>query len=114
MRQWQQLCRQSRHRPAGNGRLFRICGRRPGRPHRIQQQEAYAITQRRVRAAGIETRICNYTSGAMGITVLIENFVTLEETKHIASYSSPRKSKLYNAECRRAHPQFDEVLWGFQ
>ena len=61
-------------------------------------------------AAGIESRICNYTSAGMGITVLIENFVTLEKAKHIANYSSRRMSKLYKRRMPSSASTFDEVL----
>jgi integrase len=47
------------------------------------QQDAYRMIQRRARAAGIKTRICNHTFRATGITTYLKNEGKLERTRAI-------------------------------
>jgi integrase/recombinase XerD len=47
-------------------------------------------------AAGIETRICNHTFRAMGITIYLLNGGTLEKAQQMAVHESPRTTKLYD------------------
>ena len=68
----------------------------------LPQANAYAMIQRRARAAGIRTRIGNHTFRATGITAYLKNGGTLEKAAMIANHASTRTTQLYD---RRA----DEV-----
>jgi site-specific recombinase XerD len=90
-----------------NGPLFRTTGRKTGQQREMWQQDAYRMIQRRARAAGIETRICNHTFRATGITTYLENDGKLEHAQNIACHSSPRTTKLYDR--REDEISLDEV-----
>jgi integrase/recombinase XerD len=62
----------------------------------MYQQDACRTIQRRAEAAGIETRICNHTFRATGITTYLKNSGKLEVAQHIANHESPRATKLYD------------------
>jgi integrase len=70
----------------------------------LPQANAYAMIQRRARAAGIRTRIGNHTFRATGITAYLRNGGTLEKAAMIANHASTRTTQLYD---RRN----DEVSW---
>jgi len=79
-----------------DGPLFRTTGRSTGRQHRMTQQDAYRMIQRRARKAGIKTRIGNHSMRATGITDYLKSEGTLEHAQSMADYSSPRTTKLYD------------------
>jgi integrase len=73
----------------------------------LPQANAYAMIQRRARAAGITTKIGNHTFRATGITVYLLNGGLLEYAQQMAAHESPRTTQLYD---RRAEEvTLDEV-----
>jgi site-specific recombinase XerD len=74
--------RQSRNRPLS------------GRP--MSQSMTWEMLQRRARAAGIETKICNHTFRATGITAYLSNGGTIERAAIIAGHVSTRTTQLYD------------------
>src|SRR5215472_6540943 len=66
-----------------DGPLFRTTGRKTGRQREMWQQDAYRMIQRRARAAGIKTKICNHTFRATGITTYLQNEGKLEHAQSI-------------------------------
>jgi hypothetical protein len=62
----------------------------------LYQQDAYRVTQRRAKAAGIETHIGNHTFRATGVTAYLKNSGKLEVAQQIANHESPRTTKLYD------------------
>jgi site-specific recombinase XerD len=80
------------------GPLFRTIGRGTGQLTRtpLPQANAYAMIQRRARAAGIRTRIGNHTFRATGITAYLKNGGTLEKAAMIANHASTRTTQLYD------------------
>jgi len=79
-----------------DGPLFRTTGRTTGTPQRMTQPDAHRVIQRRVRAAGIETKIGNHSLRATGITDYLKNNGTPEHAQAMGSHSSPRTTKLYD------------------
>ena len=65
-----------------------------GKP--LSQPIAWAIMQRRARDAGLDTRICNHTFRATGITTYLKNGGTIERAAAIANHSSTRTTQLYD------------------
>ena len=60
-------------------------------------QVVWSITlQRRARAAGIPTAVCNHTFQATGITAYLNNGGSLENAQAMAAHESPRTTKLYD------------------
>jgi integrase len=59
----------------------------------LPQANAYAMIQRRARAAGIKTRIGNHTFRATGITIYLKNGGTLEKAAMIANHASTRTTQ---------------------
>lgn len=90
-----------------DGPLFRTSGRKTGKQHPMWQQDAWRMVQRRAHSAGIETRICNHTFRATGITAYLKNNGALETAQHIANHESPRTTKLYDR--RQDEVSLDEV-----
>src|SRR5829696_2279154 len=80
------------------GPLFRTIGRGTGRLTRtpLPQANAYAMIQRRARAAGLRTRIGNHTFRATGITAYLKNGGTLKKAAMIANHASTRTTQLYD------------------
>jgi site-specific recombinase XerD len=78
------------------GPLFRTTGRSTGTPHRMTQQDAYRMIQRRAQQAGIKTKIGNHSMRATGITDYLKHEGTLENAQQMANHSSPRTTKLYD------------------
>jgi site-specific recombinase XerD len=78
------------------GPLFRTTGRSTGTPHRMTQQDAYRMIERRARQAGIKTKIGNHSMRATGITDYLKHEGTLENAQQMANHSSPRTTKLYD------------------
>ena len=56
----------------------------------LPQANAYAMVQRRARAAGIATRIGNHTVRATGITAYLKDGGTLEKAAAMANHASTR------------------------
>ncbi|MCZ8271520.1 MAG: tyrosine-type recombinase/integrase [Beijerinckiaceae bacterium] len=78
--------------------LFRTIGRGTGQMTStpLPQANAWAMINRRARAAGIKTRIGNHTFRATGITAYLKNGGTLEKAAAIANHSSTRTTQLYD------------------
>lgn len=87
-----------------NGPLFRSADWHTGslNPVPLHRVNAWQMVQRRAKAAGIETRICNHTFRATGITVYLSNGGSVEKAQQMANHSDPRTTKLYDR-------RFDEV-----
>ena len=83
----------------------RATGQLAGNP--LPQANAYAMIQRRARAAGITTKIGNHTFRATGVTAYLNNGGTLERAAQMANHASTRTTQLYD---RRAEEvTLDEV-----
>jgi integrase len=54
------------------------------------------MTKRRATAAGLETKICNHSFRATGITAYLKNGGTLEKTASTADHASTRTTQLYD------------------
>lgn len=77
--------------------LFRtIDRRRELTDRRITRREVLAMIKRRVRNAGLPTRVCCHSFRATGITAYLLNGGTLEHAQQIAAHESPRTTKLYD------------------
>lgn len=81
-----------------NGPLFRTLGRGTGRltATPLPQANAYAMIQRRAKAAGIRTHVSCHTFRATGITAYLKNGGTLEKAAAIAHHVSTRTTQLYD------------------
>ena len=92
-----------------DGCLFRSARRKTGQltTNPLFQQDAHRIIRRRAKAAGIETRIGNYTFRATGITEYLKNSGKLEVAQQIANHESPRTTKLYDR--RQDEISLDEI-----
>jgi site-specific recombinase XerD len=92
-----------------NGPLFRTIDlhnkQLSNRP--LPQANAYAMIQRRTRAAGINTRVCCHTFRATGITAYLKNAGTLEKAAQMANHASTRTTQLYDR--RSDEVSLDEV-----
>ncbi|MGO4569332.1 tyrosine-type recombinase/integrase [Rhizobium sp. 2YAF20] len=73
----------------------------------LPQANAYAMIQRRAKAAGIDTAVCCHTFRATGITAYLKNGGTLEKAAHMANHSSTRTTQLYDR--RDDEVNLDEV-----
>jgi integrase len=62
----------------------------------LDRKDAFAIVQRRGKAAGIQTKIGCHTFRATGITAYLANGRALEHTQEMATHESPRTTKLYD------------------
>ena len=83
----------------------RATGQLTGNP--LPQANAYAMIQRRAKAAGIATRVGNHTFRATGVTAYLKNGGTLERAAQMANHASTRTTQLYD---RRAEEvTLDEV-----
>ena len=65
-----------------------------GKP--MTQAMTWEMVQRRAKAAGIKTRICNHTFRAAGITAYLSNGGTIERAAVIAGHASTRTTQLYD------------------
>jgi site-specific recombinase XerD len=89
--------------------LFQSYGRATGQltGNPLPQANAYAMIQRRARAAEIMTKIGNHTFRATGVTAYLKNGGTLERAAQMANHASTRTTQLYD---RRAEEvTLDEV-----
>jgi site-specific recombinase XerD len=83
----------------------RATGQLTGNP--LPQANAYAMIQRRAKAAGISTQVGNHTFRAPGVTAYLKNGGTLEKAAQMANHASTRTTQLYD---RRAEEvTLDEV-----
>ena len=78
--------------------LFRTARGKTGQltEHRMTQQDAWGMLQRRARKAGITTAICNHSWRATGITNFLENGGAIEMAQYMAGHADPRTTKLYD------------------
>jgi integrase/recombinase XerD len=92
-----------------NGPLFRSADWHTGLLNTVplHRVNAWQMVQRRAKAAGIETRICNHTFRATGITVYLSNGGSVEKAQQMANHSDPRTTKLYDRRCDEV--SLDEV-----
>jgi site-specific recombinase XerD len=83
----------------------RATGQLTGNP--LPQANAYAMIQRRAKAADISTHVSNHTFRATGVTAYLKNGGTLERAAQMANHASTRTTQLYD---RRAEEvTLDEV-----
>jgi len=89
--------------------LFRTIGRgtRQLTETPLPQANAYAMIQRRTKAAGIAMQIGNHTFRATGITAYLKNGGTLERAAAMANHASTRTTQLYDR--RSNEVSLDEV-----
>ncbi len=73
----------------------------------MTQAMTWEMVQRRVRAAGIETAVCNHTFRATGITAYLMNGGTIEGAAKIAVHASTRTTQLYDR--RSDNVTLDEI-----
>lgn len=76
--------------------LFRTTGRSTGMAHRMAQQDAYRMIQRRAKQAGIKTRIGNHSLRATGITDYLKSDGSLSEARKMANHADTRTTQLYD------------------
>jgi integrase len=81
-----------------NGPLFRTIRRGTGQLSAtpLPQANAYAMVQRREFAAGIDTKIGNYTFRTTSITEYLKNGGTLENASAMSNHASTRTTHLYD------------------
>lgn len=91
------------------GPLFCTIGRGTGQltATPLPQANAYAMVQRRAKAASIATRISNHSFRATGITAYLKNGGTLEKAAQMANHASTRTTQLYDR--RSDDVSLDEV-----
>jgi site-specific recombinase XerD len=75
---------------ASNGKT-KVLSDRP-----LDRKDAFAMVQRRAKAAGIRTKIGCHTFRATGITIYLTNGGELEKAQQMAAHESPRTTKLYD------------------
>lgn len=83
----------------------RATGHLTGNP--LPQANAYAMIQRRAKAAKIGTRVGNHTFRATGVTAYLKNGGTLEKAAQMANHASTRTTQLYDR--RSEEVTLDEV-----
>lgn len=65
-----------------------------GRP--LTQAMVWELVQRRAKAAGLKTAVCNHTFRATGITAYLTNGGTIERAAIMAGHASTRTTQLYD------------------
>jgi site-specific recombinase XerD len=80
------------------GPLFRTAVGRTDQltDRQLTRQDALRMVKRRVKAAGLSSRLTCHTFRATGITAYLENGGTIEKAQVIAGHESPRTTKLYD------------------
>jgi len=80
------------------GPLFRASNGKTGilSERSFDRKDAFAMVQRRAKAAGIATKIGCHTFRATGITIYLTNGGDLEKAQQMAAHESPRTTKLYD------------------
>jgi site-specific recombinase XerD len=78
--------------------LFRTIYRRNGQltDRRMIQRDVHKMIQRRVRQAGIKTKIGCHSLRGTGITAYLKNGGTLDAAQRMAGHADPRTTKLYD------------------
>jgi site-specific recombinase XerD len=89
------------HRPYGRG-VGVLSG------ERFSRIDAWKMVQRRAKAAGLNTEVCNHTFRGTGITTYLENGGTLEKARQMAAHASTRTTQLYDR--REDRVTLDEVV----
>jgi site-specific recombinase XerC len=79
-----------------DGPLFRPTGRSTGTPHRMTQQDASRLIQRRAKQARIKTRVGNHSVRATGITDYLNTDRSLSEARQMANHAAIRTTQLYD------------------
>jgi integrase len=89
--------------------LFQTYGRATGQltGNPLPQANAYAMIQRRAKAAAIGTRVGNQTFRATGVTAYLKNGGTLEKAAQMANHASTRTTQIYDR--RSEEVTLDEV-----
>ena len=90
-----------KHRPFGRG-VPELNG------ERFNRINAWQMLQRRAKAAGLSTDVCNHTFRGTGITTYLENGGTLEKARQMAAHASTRTTQLYDR--REDRVTLDEVV----
>ena len=72
----------------------RATGQLTGKP--LPQANAYAMIQRRAKAAGVTTQVGNHTFRATGVTAYLKNGGTLECAAQMVNHASTRTTQLYD------------------
>src|SRR5262249_12681514 len=90
-----------KHRPYGRGQA-ELTG------ERFRRIGAWKMVQRRPKAAGITTEVCNHTFQGTGITAYLENGGMLEKARQMAAHASTRTTQLYDR--REDRVTLDEVV----
>ena len=75
---------------------------------RFNRVNAWQMLQRRIKAAGLSTDVCNHTFRGTGITTYLENGGTLEKARQMAAHASTRTTQLYDR--REDRVTLDEVV----
>ena len=73
----------------------------------LPQRNAHAVIRRRAAAAGIETKLGNYSCRATGITAYLKNGGTLEMATAMANHASTRTTQQHGR--HRNDVSLDEV-----
>jgi len=68
----------------------------------LPQANAWELVNRRAKAAGIKTAVCNHTFRGTGITAYLANGGTLERAQHMANRASTRTTQLYDRRSDKA------------
>lgn len=77
--------------------LFRSIGKCGSLTARgLKQPNALSMVKGRAHQAGLQTRICNHTFRATGITAYLSNKGTLEVAARMANHASTRTTQLYD------------------
>jgi site-specific recombinase XerD len=92
---------QSRLKDRGPAPLFQSFGRQAGGGRQLSgrpltQAMVWEMVQRRAKAAGLATAVCNHTFRATGITAYLSNGGTIERAAIIAGHASTRTTQLYD------------------
>ena len=95
------LFQRTKHRPFGRG-VPELNG------ERFTRVNAWRMVQRRAKAAGLSTEVCNHTFRGTGITTYLENGGTLEKARQMAAHASTRTTQLYDR--REDRVTLDEVV----
>jgi site-specific recombinase XerD len=62
----------------------------------LAQPDVWSMVNRRAKAAGISTAVCNHTFRGTGITAYLENGGMLERARDMANHASTRTTQLYD------------------
>ena len=74
----------------------------------LSRVKAWEMVQRRAKAAGISTDVCNHTFRATGITTFLENGGAIEKAREMAAHASIRTTQLYDRRSKAV--KMDDVV----